>query len=409
MESQTETCVRRWACQWRQANGNENKSCPLHDPGPEKDLGQFVSALSEIARFWVPGGLPFQLYGVIFPASISKDLFAHLGNGRFELKLQSAKFYGPINFEGKTFQKVVDFDGATFEEIASFQYAQFNKRASFVGATFQRDAVFAGAVFEDPVYFDQMKCERADFALAQFKAMASFRGKPDQIIFDGVKEVIFDEARFFKPDLVRLSYADFSRCSLLNTDLRGIDFSGVRWGEKGRWAKHAVLYSREPEKEVRIELESAYRQIRQSYEDRRDYGRAGAFYFGEMEQRWRESGGFLATLYRWSSSYGHNPAQAFIVLLLLLVFDAGLVASCGLKPTAGTAYNLVEGTEGMLWGSIQDWWHAFWFHVVKVVTFNQPAVVPKLPLGDVISTLMRIVISVQVALFVLAVNRKFKR
>jgi hypothetical protein len=128
-----------------------------------------------------------------------------------------------------------------------------------------------------------------------------------------------------------------------------------------------------------------------------------------MDQKWKRGGGFLVTLYRWSSSYGHNPAQAFIVLLLLLMFDAVLVASCGLKPAAGTAYNLVEGAEGILWSSIQDWWHAFWFHVVKVVTFNQPAVISKLPLGDVISTLMRIVISVQVALFVLAVNRKFKR
>lgn len=139
----------------------------------------------------------------------------------------------------------------------------------------------------------------------------------------------------------------------------------------------------------------------------RDYGWAGTFYFGEMEQKWKGNGGLLATLYRWSSSYGHSPGQAFAVLLLLLVVDAWLVASCGLKPASGAVYNLAEGNEGLMWGSA--WWNAFWFHVVKVVTFNQPVVVPKLPLGDVISTLMRIGISVQVALFVLAVNRKFKR
>jgi|CXWL01.1.fsa_nt_gi hypothetical protein len=407
MGSNSIDCKQQWDCDWK--SRHQTIPCPLHDPNPEKNADEFRAALSQLTRIWVSSNAPFKLYGVVFPASLGKDLFAFLGDGKFELKLSGATFYGLIQFDGKTFHRSVDFDAAVFKEVASFQHVQFNMPASFVGTIAERDAAFADAIFGDSVYFDQMICQRAEFALAQFKSMASFRGKPDQILFQRATEVIFDEARFFRPDLVRLAYADFSRCSLLKADLRGIDFSGVRWGDKGKWSKHVVLYTREPEEQVRIELESAYRQIRQSYEDRRDYGRAGAFYFGEMEQKWKGSRGFLVTLYRLSSSYGHSPGRACMILLLLLAVDALLVALCGLKPVLNAAYILVEGNGSWAWVLIGAWWDALWFHVLKVVTFNQPMVVPRLPIGDVISSLMRILISVQVALFVLAVNRKFKR
>ncbi|MBH0178115.1 MAG: hypothetical protein HP491_09670 [Nitrospira sp.] len=171
----------------------------------------------------------------------------------------------------------------------------------------------------------------------------------------------------------------------------------------------SVLYTRVPEKDVRIELESAYRQIRQSYEDRRDYGRAGTFYFGEMEQKWKETGGFLATLYRFSSSYGHSPGRAGVILLMLLMLDALLVSLCGIKPIDKAPYLLADTGENAGGTFIETYWNALWFHVLRVVTFNPPIIIPRLPVGDIVSSLMRILISVQVALFALAVNRKFKR
>lgn len=408
MQAEMQDCETKWGCKSKRFY--PDSPCPLHDQDPEKNVTIFRKALSDhFGRFRNDElGLPLQ--GTIFPASPELELFALLGNGTVGLRLEDATFLGAVNFEGRTFKKRVSFLGATFKQITSFKYGRFESTVSFVGATFEGDASFAETIYEDAVYFDGiMACSRTDFSLAQFKTMVSFRGTADRLLLAEASEVSFDEVRFFQPDLVRLAYVDFKRCSLLKADLRGIDFSGVRWAETGMWSKHVVLYTRKPEEQVRLELENAYRQIRQSYEDRRDYGRAGAFYFGEMEQKWKGSGGFLATLYRFSSNYGHSPGRAFVVLLLLLVLDAVLVAYGGIKPAAAAPYDLGAVSDGGWWSNLETWWNALWFFVLKTVTFSQPMVVPALPFVDALSSLMRIVISVQVALFVLAVNRKFKR
>jgi len=406
MEGNLQDCEETWGCVWRRA-GHRGTPCILHDPNPEKDVPAFHEALGQIKAASNDATLP--LYGTIFPARVTQELYASLGGGHFKLKLGAATFLGPVNFDAKWFMKMVDLDGAIFKQAASFQHAVFRNVVRFVGARFERDALFANAIFEDSVDFDHFSCQRADFALAQFKSMVSLRGTPDRQLFNETTEVIFDEARFIEPNRVRLAYVDFKQCSLLKTDLRGIDFSGVRWGETGKWSKRIALFHKQPEEQIRLELENAYRQVRQSYEDRRDYGRAGDFYFGEMEQKWKGSGGFLATLYRFSSSYGHSPGRAFVVLLLLLGLDAAFVTLSGVKPASGAAYNLAAGADGTGPSFLEAWWNALWFYVLKTVAFSQPSVVPSLPIADAFSSLMRIVISVQAALFALAVNRKFKR
>lgn len=406
MEEPPQNCYTTWSCQWK--SRHQTETCPLHDPNPDKSKSDFSTALSGVIANYGRHHPAVPLHGVIFPASLGHDLFGLLGNGHHGLQLMASTICGPVNFSEKLFEKTVNFNGVTFKQPTSFQHAQFNKTASFIAAIFEHNAAFADAIFEESVYFDEMVCPRIELTLAQFKSMVSFRGTSEHILFRDTTEVVLDEARFFRPDLVRLAYVDFKRCSLLKTDLRGIDFSGVRWCEKGM-SKHVLLYTREPEEQVRLELESAYRQIRQSYEDRRDYGRAGAFYFGEMEQKWKGSKGFLATLYRLSSSYGHSPGRAFVILLLLLITDAAFIALWGVKPVSSDTYNLLPGAGGGWRAFLETWWIALCFYVLKTITFSQPSVVPSLPLADVLSTLMRIVISVQVALFVLAVNRKFKR
>jgi uncharacterized protein YjbI with pentapeptide repeats len=406
MEEYPQGCQMTWDCIWKELH--QDMPCPVHDEDPNKNIGDFRNALSQAVNLLISGN-HVSLRGVIFPEAIGNDLYALLASGTIELKLAGAKFLGKVNFDDKAFNQAVEFDGAIFKQGASFQHARFFKPASFVRANVGSDAAFANTIFEESVYFDHLECQRAEFTLAQFKSMVSFRGNAGSILFREATEVILDEARFFKPDLARLAYVDFKRCSLLRTDLRGIDFSGVRWGEKGNLTKHVVLYTKEPEEQVRLELENAYRQIRQSYEDRRDYGRAGAFYFGEMEQKWKGSGGWLATLYRFSSSYGHSPGRAFVILLLLLGLDAWFVAFWGIRNISGAAYDLVGAVDGVWWSFLETWWIALWFYVLKTVTFGQPSVVPLLPVADIFSSVIRILISVQVALFVLAVNRKFKR
>lgn len=236
MEDSEQDCGEKWNCLWAQLN--RDKACPLHDPASNKNVGEFRKALSDVIGIWMRGESPFLLQGTVFPASLGKDLRGLLGNGQRGLVLLGATFLGQIKFEGVIFKRDIDLDGATFKEAADFQGAEFNAKVSCVGATFERDALFHDAIFEQAVYFDRMICQNIDFSLAQFRSVVSFRGTPESILFQQAVEVNFDETRFFEPDLVRLAYVDFKNCSLLKTDLRGIDFSGVRWGEGGKWFIH---------------------------------------------------------------------------------------------------------------------------------------------------------------------------
>ena len=388
-------CATKWGCVSRRAG----RDCPLHDPDPDKDCKVFYAELIQVVNTAKINRRPIELDGVTFPSG-SMDKFRNaLELNDVGLKCNHTTFYCDAWFKNVTFGGVSEFRGAKFLKEANFSLAKFEGYASFEAASFKEEAKFLNAVFGGDVIFDAIRCPKIDFTLADFKGSGRFRGTPTRLLFADSEQVVFDEAKFLLPEGIRFAHVDFNRCSLLKTDLRKIDFSGVVWSQAGQslWKRHC-LFTKQPEKQVRTELETAYRQIRQSYEDRRNYPEAGDFYYGEMEQKRKRTWSPLTILYWLSSGYGQRPVQAFLVLLALLICFTWLFLLTGIEVAENSPYTLTS-----------EFWNVLFLYTLRVVTFSTAHFTPLTTFGEGITTLWRIFFPVQAALFFLAVNRKFKR
>jgi uncharacterized protein YjbI with pentapeptide repeats len=211
---------------------------------------------------------------------------ANFNSARFsaEAHFGTAKFNGIASFTGAAFSVGVHFILATFSGVAHFVAAKFNGIASFNSVTFSGAANFSGAQFH----------ERADFRWATFSGRTHFAGREgsDQTgyIFAGA-EVDFREVVIASTDAVAFEDADLTKCQFQGTDLRKLHLIGVTWPQKGR---RTIIYdetapgnSEEGDGGPRpwSQLERLYRELKQNYEDRRDYERAGDFHYGEKEMR----------------------------------------------------------------------------------------------------------------------------
>lgn len=353
---------------------------------------------------------------------------------------------GEVNFDGAQFQQEASFDNLIFKAEASFRKTIFMKETSFNNTEFQEKADFNGAKFEAEVSFDETDFKSEVSIGAQFKFRALFRGKKEAPLFAKSGTVDLTNAIFYRPDLIRFSQADFSCCKLFETNVRGIDFASVEWADSisGCWIwdqlcqrelSRSVLYkpgtdlcringpdclssfgnflwmrlSRkgiyEPTDKKPEELENAYRQIRQSYEDHRNYPEAGIFYFGEMANKRKRHSPIrqylsLIGLYSILSGYGQKPIRAGIWLMVFLFGFSALFIGAGME--MGTAYRKPV--------SFFDFGTVLWAYTLNVVTFKSPLYfTPDSKCAEFLTLLARILVPIQAALFVLAVNRKFKR
>jgi hypothetical protein len=193
--------------------------------------------------------------------------------------------------------------------------------------------------------------------------------------------------------------------------LRDIDLSGITWPENGRsiWKRKAIYEFDGATPEA---LENAYRQIRQSYEDRKNYPEAGDFYYGEMDQKRKRSLRrkylpSLITIYWLCSGYGQRPVRAGVVLILLLVGFTGILLFDGMVNVIDSTPFVLDST---ILHNLGKFSTAMWAYSLRLVTFGNPLYIkPQFQSGELISTIARILIPVQAALVVLAINRKFKR
>ncbi|HBP86131.1 MAG TPA: hypothetical protein DD706_00365 [Nitrospiraceae bacterium] len=314
---------------------------------------------------------------------------------------------GQLNFNGAQFQKEMSFDNLIFNGEVSFQRALFMKEASFNQTEFQKKVDFDEALFEAAVSFRNAQFKGNVFMGAYFKSLTNFIGTKDCLLFsDGGRlvGVSFERAYFFQPHFVFFRNVNFSKCILVGADVRGIDFHGVIWPEiipsifgvnLKFWKRKCLFEPRTKEPEA---LESAYRQIRQSYEDRRNYPASGDFYYGEMDKKrkankWRKWLPSLTWLYWLSSGYGQRPSQAIIILLVLPIFFNGLFIWSGMAPVENVNFLSVLLS-----------------YTLKISTLQSPLhFSPVSPWGEFLTILAGLFIPIQAALVVLAVNRAFKR
>jgi hypothetical protein len=196
------------------------------------------------------------------------------------------------------FPERADFGAATFSKAAFFGAAKFLMEAGFTGATFTEGATFDSATFIDGADFDgAIFSGRTLFAGGQGYTKAARHILADM-------EVNFRRVIINPPDAVAFLVADLTKCQFQDTDLRKMQFVGVKWPQKGRRtvvydeiipvgaADRTAFYpdiqltgieSVQGSMRPWSQLERPYRELKQNYEDRRDYERAGDFHYGEKE------------------------------------------------------------------------------------------------------------------------------
>ncbi len=243
------------------------------------------------------------------------------------------------NFSGAKFSQGANFSHATFTAIAGFSEATFIKQADFRGARFKW-ASFMGSAFNEGADFSDAKfCEGADFIRAKFLGRMLFVSQDhSRPIFSGAA-VDFGQVIINPLDALIFRKADLQKSRFLHTDLRKAEFTDVKWPRKGgRFRVYDEdVELRAGETRQWSHIEQLYRQLKQNYEDRRAYERAGDFHYGEKEMRRRNPDtppwlSCLLRLYRCVGGYGERCSPPLAWSIGLFVVCALLYLCFGLRP-----------------------------------------------------------------------------
>jgi uncharacterized protein YjbI with pentapeptide repeats len=392
--------------------------CILHAPWDGKDLSAFQAAIDEIIEKARQGSGVCNFSHCYFPRSYDcrnlKQAFefsCDFGGAQFagEANFWRAEFSGKANFWGAKFSRDADFleakfsGGAyfletTFSGDANFVRAKFSGETDFWKAKFSGDADFSRAEFSEDAYFMEAKFSgNTHFEGAEFRQRADFykveTAKNATVHFQGVK--------LLKPQQVFFHHVDLSRWSFLDTDLRRIDFNDVTWGTIRRLlSRRTALFDElnvSNQKDDLAKVERLYRHLKQNYESQRDYGRAGDFYYGEMEMKRRQLnplGQIPFWIYRILSGYGESYPRALFWLVVMWLLFAVL-------------FTVVGYTDE--WGNHADLWRSLIYSAQSMTLFHELNITFHSVWGKAIKLVASVLGVIQIALFGLALQRRFKR
>jgi hypothetical protein len=242
-------------------------------------------------------------------------------------------------------------------------------------------------------------------------------------IFSGT-ELDFREVVIEPLDALTFRDADLRESRFLGTDLRKTSFANVTWPKivskkcpeiiRKKWPKFGSRFGvyDEIEAEEKGEtdkyphIEQLYRQLKQNYEDRKDYERAGDFHYGEKEMRRRNpdtSWGLLCwlTLYLLVSGYGERWVRPLVCAAGLLLVCAVLYLYLGLYPK--------NGGPPLAWTNGRDWLEAALYSLRVMTLFKPDDFVPVGLVAKSVHAFQSISGPIVLGLFALAIRQKLKR
>jgi len=385
--------------------------CICHSEHPNKDRRAFWDMIRETL-----GEKKYDFTRFVFPPD------AEFGDKDFQepVSFVFAKFTGRAHFLHANFRKEADFRLATFGGLADFYEATFKGRTNFFSATFDDRVQFSGATFEDEAEFYEARFQgAADFRHATFERQVRFwRGFPDHEVFSTRADTDFRRARFHQPEKVLFQRVFLGQTRFLETDVRKVHFADVKWAERsgGRPAVWDEL-AREDDGEDKNHalIAQLYRQLKYNYEEeQRDPITAGEFHFGEMEMRrlekppknrllrfFKRNVSFLA-LYRWISGYGEDYIQALacivgVILAFAVVFAYIPVFALEPSPSSTASQSMHSLGSRLIYSAM-----------CFLLRGDRP-LQPVYPPGYYWSVAEGVIGPPLIALFVLALNRRFKR
>ena len=281
------------------------------------------------------------------------------------------------------------FGLATFLKNAKFWRATFQD-AYFYGATFQKDADLSGAVIERNLKFTPSQINKLDLRYAQF-------------LFKGHITADLTEARFHRADLENVAFID---CT---------------WPEKIYEEIHM-----NDEKLNLKELETIYRNLKQSMQRHGDYSKAGDFYYREIECRkkamreerfslnWFKS--FGHSLLKYTCGYGEKPGlvvrNSFLIILLgaVLFFFCGVARVSTELPSEENPYIIDYSWESLNFSytTFKDFGYCLYYSVVTFTTLGYGDIHPR-GYSHIIASAEALTGAFFMALFVVVFARKMMR
>jgi len=361
-----------------------------------------------------------------------------------EVEFFNASFYTAVRFLQAQFAQSVRFSETVFNFDAYFSHTQFAGPTDFSAAAFNDGVVFKVATFGSKADFSStlFRGKIADFTRTTFNSdvrfdlslfsmafMKRLPGAMDPISEPATGPVVadFTGATFTEPQLVhfrRVNQAfprrttsgarpDGFRVRFIDCDVRDIHLDDVNWyrNRKRMMLQDEITVSRRKlMPEERHELVSlAYQQLVSNFEDKGFYDLAEDCYIGSMEMKRLDPlrplfVRVILTLYRGASMYGSDYSRAFAVLLGMIV-AAGLLFAL---PSAGLAVTQLSNVHQ----SVSGWRRlpSGLFHAFEIASFQRDTLYSaNTVFGRLMSMIAGIFIPSQLALFLLAVRRRFRR
>ncbi|MDE3242567.1 MAG: pentapeptide repeat-containing protein [Nitrospirota bacterium] len=382
---------------------DERPVCLMHSREQRKDAEAFRAEIDAIllrtSVFHRPKDHFDFRYFVFHEANFGAELFTE------KAFFGDARFIGEAIFQGAIFTKGADFGEATFAQAANFWAATFTQRANFRQATFTEEVDFGLATFtEGADFWGAMFTEGADFTLTLWGY-----GKDDLAREAGGEPAIasFHSVRLMKPEKVcflrvnEKSRQGF-RGRFVGCPIKGVLFEDVDWHrEKGRMVLQDELdrLANDEEAASYEQVAAAYRRFIINFDEAKQYDLSEDCVIGAMEMKRLDPAQpafvrLAVNLYRVASNYGSSYLRALLVLALLVVAFGLLYSFVGLTPRLGQT---VLEPIGLI-------------HAVEVATFkSETHAIAGSGAAWFLEIFERVLIPAQVALFLLALRRRFRR
>jgi len=423
--------------------------CILHNTDPEKDERVFTKALME-HRKKRPGNFSFMVFpkegdfhGVIFEQETSFNKATFLQGANFS----GARFTRKACFGQTDFRAEVNFERVEFAEHVEFSETQFRGKVTFFMAQFIKDASFSRASFSHGAEFVWVKfTEGVGFSGATVRGQILFTSRKSEVFHDYLVplmsapdppfsevEVDFRDVTMEPPDTVVFREADLKQCAFLDTDLRKVQTVGVKWPRitsqiRWSWVRYWAdrlrvghrtgvydeIDARGRQRQEGMvppwsQIEKLYRELKQNYEDRRDYERAGDFHYGEKEMRRKNpetplSLRFFLTLYWVVSGYGERYLRPLAWAAALLIISTISYLGLGLEG------KWTGGLKSMLsMANIGDWLQAAHYSFRAMTLLKPEDVATPIGYSRAVHTMQSFLGPLFFGLFALAVRQRLKR
>jgi hypothetical protein len=245
------------------------------------------------------------------------------------------------------------------------------------------------------------------FTGVTFSEKVTFWGTQRNPVFGPGAWAQFDRARIEKPELLTFNTVLLHPGWFINVDVRKVDFTDVRWygmpgGPAGTLNEAIDALEQRGIEAPHTLLAQAYRRLSANAEENREYPLANEFHYWSMEALRRQSLrslGLLGTLCWALSGYGVRPARAYSGLVVTLCSFALLY--------------LIEGCvrveETSLLGYLQAVWQAIIYSLTVGLNKVGSSGNVDSPQCAFMALIEGVLGSIQVALLVLALRRKFRQ